>query len=256
MSYKHRHTGTAPVQHIVQLFSFILAMGLQSSRPSQEPKIVAQSVAEERVRLVFCRVRQAKLAFASSCQDATTKKFEGALQSSDQSMCFVDVCRVLTDAHTHIDTDRQTHTLTHARRPQSFAPGHACWLLRKADLPQMVSEWALASPTHCYDAFHSLAATDLTNLTIWGLTEASLAGGRGAYMKPAAASQLIVILLPGEVNTIQRVARSPQADPSMATDVLCDWIVSMIPKRCKFLAADDVVVFGLDMARVNRVVLT
>ena len=139
----------------------------------------------------------------------------------------------------------------------SLLPGHACWLLKKADIPQMMSEWALASPSHCSAQMESLAATELSELTVWGLTEASLAGGgRGAYMKPAADSQLVVLLLPGEVNQIQRIVRCPQNDPSSTTDVLCDWIVSMLPKRCKILATDDIAAFGLDMARLSRVALT
>lgn len=138
--------------------------------------------------------------------------------------------------------------------------GHACWLVKKADVAEMVSEWA-ARATSSQSAFGSLqsfAAEDLPKeVTVWGLTEASLVeGGRGSYMTAPAPAQLIVLLLPGEVNMIQRIARSPEIDPVVATDILCDWMVSMVPKRCRVMATNDVAALGLDMERLNRVALT
>ena len=136
--------------------------------------------------------------------------------------------------------------------------GHACWLVRKSDMPGIVSEWTRSprSSSQSAAALQSFAEEALQELTVWGLTEASLAeGGRGSYMTAPAPAQLVVLLLPGEVNTIKRIARSNDIDPLLACDLLCDWMVSMVPKRCRIHALEDVAALGLDIDRLNRVAL-
>ena len=143
--------------------------------------------------------------------------------------------------------------------PQCLMTGHACWLVRKTDMPGMVSEWARSprSSSQSAAALQSFAEEPLPKeLTLWGLTEASLVeGGRGSYMTAPAPAQLLVLLLPGEVNTIKRIARSHDIDPLLACDLLCDWMVSMVPKRCRIHALEDVAALGLDIDRLNRVAL-
>ena len=143
--------------------------------------------------------------------------------------------------------------------PQCLMTGHACWLVRKTDMPGMVSEWARSprSSSQSAAALQSFAEEPLPKeLTLWGLTEASLVeGGRGSYMTAPAPAQLLVLPLPGEVNTIKRIARSHDIDPLLACDLLCDWMVSMVPKRCRIHALEDVAALGLDIDRLNRVAL-
>ncbi|CAJ1350763.1 unnamed protein product [Effrenium voratum] len=118
--------------------------------------------------------------------------------------------------------------------------GHAVWVLRPAEVAPIVGAWG-----------HSL---ELGEVKAFGLTEASRAGGRGMYLAaPAAPPQLVVLLRPGEVNVIERIAMCPQTSPAVATEILCDWVVSMVPKRCKITCAEDIASFSLDAARINRV---
>ena len=123
-------------------------------------------------------------------------------------------------------------------------------------MPQLVSEWAARSDSTSSSALQSFAAEVVPKeLTVWGLTEASLVGARGSYMTAPAPAQLVVLLLPGEINDMQRIARCPETDPVLATDLLCDWMASMLPKRCRISAANDVAALGLDTQRLNKVAL-
>lgn len=138
-------------------------------------------------------------------------------------------------------------------------PGHACWLVKKAEVFDIVSGWAATSASEsAQSSLKSFAAEEpLKEMTVWGLTAAALVGGRGAYMKAPAPPQLVVFVLPGDVNVIQRIACCPETDPVLATDILCGWIVSMLPKRCNIMAAGhDAAALGLDMERLKRVALT
>ena len=115
--------------------------------------------------------------------------------------------------------------------------GHACWLLPRSQA----------------EAWFGEAAHD-TSLTCWALAQAP-PGGRGAYLKPREDLETLLLLLlraTKDVNEIRHLKLRTD-DAERATDVLCDWIVSMLPKRCRLY--DDAQRLGLDTERLRKVLL-
>ncbi|OLQ07159.1 Fucoxanthin-chlorophyll a-c binding protein F, chloroplastic [Symbiodinium microadriaticum] len=123
--------------------------------------------------------------------------------------------------------------------------GHACWTLPRKDAIGIVISWGGAT---------SLATADLpSEYRVFALGDgATLPGGPGLYMTPPGPPLLLVVAEPGEVNVLKHLAVAPGCHPAAATELICDWLKSMLPKRCKLECIEDASTCGLDLSQLQQ----
>ncbi|CAE7526953.1 FCPF [Symbiodinium natans] len=130
----------------------------------------------------------------------------------------------------------------------SLTGGHACWTVPRKDVTGIAIAWGGAS---------SLATADLpSEYRVFALGDgATCPGGPGLYMTAPCPPLLLVAAEPGEVNALKHLAVASGCHPAVATELICDWIKSMLPKRCKLECLDDVRACGLDLSQLQQLAL-
>mmetsp|Transcript_6226 Transcript_6226/g.12949 ORF Transcript_6226/g.12949 Transcript_6226/m.12949 type:complete len:165 (+) Transcript_6226:61-555(+) len=136
-------------------------------------------------------------------------------------------------------------SVAQAATSEPLTGGHACWTVPRKDVIGIVISWGGAT---------SLATADLpSEYRVFALGDgSSLPGGPGLYMTPPGPPLLLVVAEPGEVNVLKHLAVAPGCHPAAATELVCDWLKSMLPKRCKLECAEDASTCGLDLSQLQQ----